>query len=204
MTSKDLSRVEPTENDRLKRQCTAHKKNGERCRRAPIKGGTVCPKHGGKAPQVRAAAQRRLLEATDGLMANLIRIATSGETEANRLRATIDALNRAGLTERQVVQVAVTSPFDELLAGIIDAAVTDGRALPAGPTADEDDEPWDDEDGTGWEDDEGPGLSFNIPGTIEVPPVQNITTLPSSRPNPPPHLDAPPENGPSRGWADLS
>lgn len=35
---------------------------GERCRKRPIVGGTVCPTHGGSAPQVRAAAQRRLAE----------------------------------------------------------------------------------------------------------------------------------------------
>lgn len=41
------------------RRCTAHTGSGNQCRRAPIRGGTVCPSHGGKAPQVRAAAERR-------------------------------------------------------------------------------------------------------------------------------------------------
>jgi hypothetical protein len=35
---------------------------GERCRSAAIRGGVVCTAHGGKAPQVRDAARRRLLE----------------------------------------------------------------------------------------------------------------------------------------------
>lgn len=43
-------------------QCTAtSSRSGQRCKRAPIDGGTVCATHGGRAPQVRAAAERRLL-----------------------------------------------------------------------------------------------------------------------------------------------
>lgn len=41
------------------RRCTAHTGSGNQCRRAPIRGGTVCPSHGGRAPQVKAAAERR-------------------------------------------------------------------------------------------------------------------------------------------------
>src|SRR5690242_5034597 len=42
-------------------QCTAKSvRNQKQCRRAAILGGTVCIMHGGKAPQVIAAAQRRL------------------------------------------------------------------------------------------------------------------------------------------------
>jgi hypothetical protein len=45
------------------RQCTAtSKQSGERCRRAPIKGGTVCKIHGGGSSRVQAAADRRLAE----------------------------------------------------------------------------------------------------------------------------------------------
>ena len=44
----------------MKRQCTAKNRRGEPCGRAPIKGATVCYVHGGRAPQVKAAAARRL------------------------------------------------------------------------------------------------------------------------------------------------
>lgn len=48
-----------------RRQCTARSKTtGRRCEKAPIKGGTVCTAHGGLAPAVRAAAARRVAEAT--------------------------------------------------------------------------------------------------------------------------------------------
>lgn len=38
------------------RKCQGHRKNGEPCDRWAIKGGTVCPTHGGSAPQVKAKA----------------------------------------------------------------------------------------------------------------------------------------------------
>lgn len=42
-------------------KCTATiRETGERCTRWPIRGGTVCMAHGGAAPQVRDAANRRL------------------------------------------------------------------------------------------------------------------------------------------------
>lgn len=42
-------------------RCTAHAKHsGERCKRTAIPGSTVCHYHGGKAPQVQAAALKRL------------------------------------------------------------------------------------------------------------------------------------------------
>ena len=38
---------------------------GEPCGRPPIRGGFVCPKHGGAAPQVRAKANERLADLID-------------------------------------------------------------------------------------------------------------------------------------------
>lgn len=44
------------------RRCRAtSKRTRERCRRAAVPGGTVCTIHGGAAPQVRAAADRRVM-----------------------------------------------------------------------------------------------------------------------------------------------
>lgn len=42
--------------------CTAQSRKGARCRRSAIEGGTVCRYHGGKAPQVQAAAATRVAE----------------------------------------------------------------------------------------------------------------------------------------------
>lgn len=48
----------------MREKCTAKsKQSGERCKRWPIRGGTVCAIHGGKVPRVVAAARRRLEEA---------------------------------------------------------------------------------------------------------------------------------------------
>jgi hypothetical protein len=45
---------------RLRVPCGATRTNGETCRAWAIHGGTVCATHGGRAPQVREAALRRL------------------------------------------------------------------------------------------------------------------------------------------------
>jgi hypothetical protein len=57
-----------------RRQCTAiAKATGQRCRKAPILGGSVCAKHGGSAGQVRRAAARRLeTAAVEAEVANLV------------------------------------------------------------------------------------------------------------------------------------
>lgn len=47
------------------RQCTATSRSGERCRRQPIPGGSVCVMHGGSAPAVKKSARARLLEGAD-------------------------------------------------------------------------------------------------------------------------------------------
>lgn len=45
------------------RRCSARsKRSGQQCKRFAIPGGTVCAMHGGKAPAVVAAAERRLQE----------------------------------------------------------------------------------------------------------------------------------------------
>jgi hypothetical protein len=48
----------------MKQQCVRIKKNGARCELSPMHGATVCHKHGGKAPQIIAAARRRREEQT--------------------------------------------------------------------------------------------------------------------------------------------
>jgi hypothetical protein len=44
---------------RWAQRCTAHRSNGQPCSAFAVTGGLVCVAHGGRAPQVRAAAARR-------------------------------------------------------------------------------------------------------------------------------------------------
>lgn len=99
-------------------QCTAHKKNGARCRQYAVPGGSVCPYHGGNAPHVRKAAHIRLMKSVDILMANLLEIANDkGKPDAVRLAAIRDALDRAGLAAKHSVEMTgdqtVRHIFDE-------------------------------------------------------------------------------------------
>jgi hypothetical protein len=45
------------------KRCTAHKPDGSQCLRARKPGTTVCEAHGARAPQVKAAAERRVADA---------------------------------------------------------------------------------------------------------------------------------------------
>lgn len=102
-------------------RCTARRKNGEPCTNWAIKGANVCRMHGGGAPQVKRAAMVRLLQASDSLMASLLKIAKDESVPvAVRLTAIRDGLDRAGLNARAEVDVDVkVSVWDQNAAEII-------------------------------------------------------------------------------------
>jgi hypothetical protein len=63
-TSSTSSRADQVGDLTAGEKCTATaKRSGRRCTHYPMKGSTVCAQHGGKAPQVMAAAERRLVDA---------------------------------------------------------------------------------------------------------------------------------------------
>lgn len=74
------------------------KSTGNRCGNPPVPGGTVCKIHGGSAPQVKAVAASRVLEALVGPalveMRRLIEDATVADSV--KIRAVIDILDRGG------------------------------------------------------------------------------------------------------------
>jgi len=64
--------------------------------------------HGGAAPQVKAKASQRLLAAADSVAGELVRLALNADSEAVRVQAARDILDRAGLSARQLVSTEVT------------------------------------------------------------------------------------------------
>ena len=95
-------------------RCTAKSKStGDRCKNPPIPGGRVCRVHGGAAPQVKAAAATRVLEALVApALIELRGLLQNPETPAGVRQRCIDSiLDRTGykpaerigfLTEAQV------------------------------------------------------------------------------------------------------
>lgn len=78
-------------------QCTAtSKRSGERCNRYAIEGGTVCIMHGGKAPNVKAAAAARLLAMIDPSLAVLVKTLSNEKRPELALKAATDVLDRNG------------------------------------------------------------------------------------------------------------
>ena len=88
-----------------KPKCKATNHDGNPCGNHPLKGTTVCRYHGGSAPQVKQKAMERILAAADPAAAELIRIAKEGESEAVRVRAITDLLDRAGVGEAKKLAV---------------------------------------------------------------------------------------------------
>ena len=121
---KGIRGVPGSKND--SRRCKAKaNRTGERCKRAAIKGGTVCTTHGGRAPQVVKSARERLLALVDPALATLHKILTDPNADDSiKVRAAIAALDRTGMGPGQTVTLQ-TSKWDDatdaLLSDMIDA-----------------------------------------------------------------------------------
>lgn len=87
----------------MENQCTAHSsRTGERCRKAALLGSNVCGTHGGRAPQVMAAARMRILAMVNPALHELLRLLQKAETDSVKLQAARDILDRAGLAGKQI------------------------------------------------------------------------------------------------------
>lgn len=74
-------------------RCGATASSGEQCRRWAILGGSVCPTHGGSAPQVKAAARARLQELAHPAITRLADLMGS-DNETVALRAAMFVIDR--------------------------------------------------------------------------------------------------------------
>jgi hypothetical protein len=119
--------------------CTAHRKNGDRCKRAAIQGGRVCTHHGGSAPAVKARARQRIEDAADRMARELLMMAVDENvSDAVKLAAIRDALDRAGLSARTAVSVEVGSrPFEQIFDGIASGSRAESRRRRGMPDDDE-------------------------------------------------------------------
>ena len=68
---------------RQARKCSAHCSDGRECPNYAVNGGTVCTIHGGRAPQVRKAAEKRVAEGQVAAVYN--RYASNGDRPADLL-----------------------------------------------------------------------------------------------------------------------
>ncbi|OBK18586.1 hypothetical protein [Mycobacterium asiaticum] len=103
-------------------RCVAHSsRTGDQCLKAAIRGGTVCRFHGGAAGHVKRKAKERLELAADRMARELLGMATGAESEAVKLNAIRDALDRAGLGAKSEVSVELR-PWEQLMGNIAGVA----------------------------------------------------------------------------------
>lgn len=87
-------------------RCTATNRQGTRCGRYPIPGGTVCRNHGGAAPQVQAAAMERLRALQHPAIDALQWLITQREFPSAAFSAARDVMDRTEGKAAETVSLA--------------------------------------------------------------------------------------------------
>ena len=101
--------------------CTAKRSNGQPCRAAAIRGGNICQAHGGSAPQVIAAAKRRLLTLVDpalGVLARAVRPRRNKywEPTSTEIQAVREIMRLAGFSAAEDAAGDGTVLWEEFIA----------------------------------------------------------------------------------------
>lgn len=126
----DLSTGEPLDGwkGNAATRCVAHKRTA--CGAGDKPDAAVCDWHGARAPQVKAKARQRIEEAANRMAKQLLGIAESAESEAVKLAAVKDALDRAGLKPPTTVDVSLgpPKPYEELISGLTSMTRAESRA----------------------------------------------------------------------------
>lgn len=84
-------------------RCRAHNRLGAPCSAFPIHGGAVCVTHGGRAPQVKQAAEDRIRDMVDPALNRLLALLSSDQ-DSTALAAVKDVLDRAGYKPVERIQ----------------------------------------------------------------------------------------------------
>jgi hypothetical protein len=89
----------------------------------------VCTHHGGSAPAVKAKARQRLDAAADGMARELLKMAVDvNVSDAVKLAAIRDALDRAGLSAKTAVSLEVgRRPFEVIFDDIVSGSRAESR-----------------------------------------------------------------------------
>jgi hypothetical protein len=114
-------------------RCGAKKRDGEACRRFPLRGTNRCRLHGGASPQAQAKARERILGAADLAAQRLIEFMNDKRVPwPVRLSAARDLLDRAGLGAKNELTVELPQ-WQAVIDRIVVDAPNDLPALPSGP-----------------------------------------------------------------------
>ncbi len=93
--------------DPMEARCTATNRQGRRCGKPGIPGGTVCRLHGGAAPQVRDAAMARLRKLQYPAIDRLEQLMRQTEFPSTAYQAVKDVLDRTAGKAHESVAVEI-------------------------------------------------------------------------------------------------
>ncbi|MGN7964910.1 HGGxSTG domain-containing protein [Microbacterium sp. 22179] len=101
--------------------CTATRRDGTPCTNFALTASSVCRMHGGSAPQVRRAAQVRILMASDLAARKMVELMSNPKVDDRvKLAAAKDLLDRANLAGTQNIEVGVTKrTFEDFIGDAI-------------------------------------------------------------------------------------